>query len=97
MTLTCVTWDYMPDADLPADVRAAHLRYLNDLVDQGVLLVAGPRDDAPGGVLLFAAPVEAVESLLAADPFSTIPLITQTTVVPFQAALAVEGLATTRA
>lgn len=87
MPLTCVTWDYEASATISDEVRAAHLAYLHDLVDRGLLLAAGPRSDAPGGVLLFSAPQEDVSRLLDADPFSSIPLITTTTITPFTAAV----------
>lgn len=90
MNLTCVSWDYDPKVSITDEVRAAHMDYLNELVVHGSLLAAGPRADAPGGVLLFNATPNEVGPLLAADPFAAIPLITATTVTPF--AVAVGGV-----
>lgn len=87
MHLTCVIWDYDPAAEITPDVRTAHLDYLEELVAGGKLIAAGPRADGPGGVLLFGAEAGEIAALLAADPFSAIPLITATTVVPWSAAV----------
>ncbi len=52
--------------------RAEHRVYLNQLVSEGKLLMAGPYTDETGGVIVFEAVDRAeVESMMANDPFTT--------------------------
>lgn len=52
--------------------RARHRAYLHELVERGVLLIAGPLTDDSGGLLIFNADSEeAVRDIMNADPFTT--------------------------
>lgn len=88
MQATTVLWTYATDVEITPQARGAHLEYLETLVTKGQLLAAGPRGDRPGGVLLFA-PLELTEiqQLLADDPFSALPLIVDTQIVPWTTAI----------
>ncbi len=51
--------------------RAEHRVYLNQLVAEGKLLMAGPFADEKGGIIVFEAVDQAeVESMMANDPFT---------------------------
>ena len=65
--------------------RAEHRAYLHNLVEQGLLLVAGPfEDDESGGMMVFEAEsAEAVSELVDADPFTTGGVFATTTIRPF--------------
>lgn len=71
--LYVVTYSYGPAED-QAVHRPAHRAYLNELLEQGLLKVAGPYTDegAPGATLVFEADsAEQVEQALAQDPMNT--------------------------
>lgn len=87
MPITTVLWTYDETVTPSPEVRAAHLDYLGALLADGALLAAGPRSDVRGGVLVFACSVDDVPDLLAADPFSTVPLIRDTQIVPWDVAV----------
>jgi uncharacterized protein YciI len=51
--------------------RAEHRVHLNNLVDQGKLIFAGPFDDESGGLIIFEAVSEKeVREMMDEDPFS---------------------------
>lgn len=51
--------------------RPEHREYLNQLVNEGKLLMAGPFEDESGGLIIFEAVDEAeVQGMVANDPFS---------------------------
>ncbi len=64
--------------------RAAHRVYLREQVDAGRLLMAGPFDDASGGVLIFEAADEGeVRAIMDADPFATGGVFATMEIKPF--------------
>lgn len=96
MSSTLVLWTYCPKTTPSDAVRAAHLAYLDGLVASGDLVAAGPREDRPGGVLLFdGAPGDRLDAMLAADPFSGIGLILDTDVIPWRIAIGAPAAAAT--
>lgn len=51
--------------------RPEHRVYLNQLVSEGRLLMAGPFEDESGGLIIFEATDEAeVQGMMDGDPFS---------------------------
>jgi uncharacterized protein YciI len=57
--------------DSPARLalRPRHREILRELHDGGEVLTAGPFDDGSGSMVVFTAPRERVEEILAADPY----------------------------
>ncbi|GAB2723594.1 YciI family protein [Nocardia thraciensis] len=56
--------------------RPEHRAWLSGLVDRGIVLTTGPYPDGSGALLLFRADdAEAMEKLLAEDPFARQGLI----------------------
>lgn len=57
------------DHELNAQVRPAHLEYLDALYKQGKVVMAGPFTDKKGGMVLYKAETyEAAQQLAEADP-----------------------------
>jgi uncharacterized protein YciI len=51
--------------------RAAHLQYLNLLVERGDLVLAGAFADFEGGMMIFKAEnADAIERIVAGDPYT---------------------------
>ncbi|UUL81346.1 YciI family protein [Sphingomonas qomolangmaensis] len=71
---------------------AAHVAFLSDAFEQGVLVIAGRRVPRTGGVLLFRGEPDAVEAVAATDPFVTSGVATFE-VVAFTASMAAAGMA----
>jgi uncharacterized protein len=64
--------------------RAEHRAYLNRLVDEGSLLMAGPFADERGGLIVFEAEDEAaVRRLMADDPFTIEGVFATTEIRPW--------------
>jgi uncharacterized protein YciI len=64
--------------------RAEHRVYLNQLVAEGKLLMAGPFADETGGIIIFEAVDQAeVESMMAADPFTINGVFATTEIKPW--------------
>lgn len=64
--------------------RAEHRLYLNQLVEQGSLLMAGPFADERGGLIVFEAEDEAtVQDLMANDPFTSNGVFATTEIRPW--------------
>lgn len=89
MTLVLLTY---VDKDMIAAQRPAHLDWIEQAIAEGVMILAGRRDDQSGGVLLFKGLPEHVQPVANTDPFvksggATIEL------VGFPANLAADALA----
>jgi len=83
MPTYAVRYTYDERADVRDVVRPEHRAYLTGLADQGAVLGSGPfaDDDAPGALLVFRADDEdALDALLAADPFAREGLVARTEV-----------------
>lgn len=57
--------------DVRLPLRPAHRDLLQSMVDEGILLLGGPFEDASGGMLLFDASAERVQAYLDSDPYMT--------------------------
>ncbi|WP_315760574.1 hypothetical protein [Sphingomonas sp. Y38-1Y] len=68
MTLVLLTY---VDMDAIERLRPAHVEWIREAIDAGVMILAGRRDDATGGVLLFRGLPEHVEPVAKSDPFVT--------------------------
>lgn len=78
MNLFAVTYAYDDRADERAALRADHLDYLEELVDEGSLLAYGRYADSrpPGALFIYFADSEgAVEAWVAGDPFVAAGLV----------------------
>ncbi|RSM68882.1 hypothetical protein DMH04_46715 [Kibdelosporangium aridum] len=63
---------YTTDRDKLAAVRPAHRDYLRGLVDQGIVVAAGPWADDLGGFVVYQVEDRAqLDKVLAEDPYST--------------------------
>jgi len=64
--------------------RVEHRRYLNQLVEEGSLLMAGPFADERGGLIVFEAEDEAtVQRLMENDPFTINGVFATTEIRPW--------------
>jgi uncharacterized protein YciI len=57
--------------DVRLPLRPAHRELLQELTDEGILLLGGPFEDASGGALLFDATRERVQAYLDSDAYMT--------------------------
>ncbi|MFI6866941.1 YciI family protein [Nocardia sp. NPDC050406] len=59
-----------------AEHRPEHRAWLNNLVDEGVVLTSGPYPDGTGALLIFRSEdAETLANLLPQDPFAKLGLI----------------------
>ncbi|WP_052134927.1 YciI family protein [Sphingomonas sp. 37zxx] len=72
--------------------RPAHVDWLAQGIEQGVVVLAGRQTPPTGGVLLFHGEREAVAALAASDPF-VIAGVATFELVAFTATLAAAGMA----
>ncbi|THJ67740.1 hypothetical protein E8P82_02570 [Arthrobacter echini] len=72
MSIFAVEYVYDPEQeDLRAEHRPEHRGWLEQLVEQGVVLASGPFVDGSGALLVVASGSEAeLNSVLAQDPFA---------------------------
>lgn len=68
MTLVLITYT---DMDAIDRLRPAHVEWIRDAIDAGVMILAGRRDDSTGGVLLFRGLPDHVAPVANSDPFVT--------------------------
>lgn len=82
MSIFAVEYTYDERRDEQDAVRPDHRAYLRGLAERGTLLASGPwAAGDPGALLVFRTDdVQALESLLAEDPFARAGLIASTTV-----------------
>lgn len=83
MSTYAVRYLYDDRDDLRASVRPDHRAYLTGLADAGQLLGSGPfvGGEAGGALLVLVAPDgDALDALLAGDPFAAAGLIAETDV-----------------
>lgn len=70
MALFLLTYGYN-DGDERAKRRDEHLAYLNKLLGEGSLVVAGPHEDGTGGAIVLRADDQAAaEAIVAEDPYT---------------------------
>ncbi len=72
--------------------RDAHVAWIKDAVDQGIMLLAGRRTPPTGGLLLFRGEADAVAAVAATDPF-VVNGVATVEIVPFTATLAMDAVA----
>jgi uncharacterized protein YciI len=68
--LTLVLITYTDKAAIER-LRPAHVDWIAQAIEAGVMLLAGRRDDAAGGVLLFRGAPDQVRPVAESDPFVT--------------------------
>ncbi|GAB4584737.1 YciI family protein [Nocardia sp. NPDC127526] len=86
MPIFAVHYTYT-EATVPAraEHRPEHRAFLNNLVDQGIVLTSGPYTDGLGALILFQAPdAETVHKLLDEDPFQREGLVEARRVAEWQ-------------
>lgn len=57
--------------DVRLPLRPAHREKMTAMVEEGILLFAGPFEDASGGFMIFDADRERVQRAIDADPYLT--------------------------
>ncbi len=72
--------------------RDAHVAWIKDAMDQGIMLLAGRRTPPTGGVLLFRGEADAVAAVAATDPF-VVNGVATVEIVAFTATLAMDAVA----
>ena len=86
MSIVAVTYRYTDDVATRDRVLPEHRRYLRQLADQGLLLVAGPHAEGEprGALLLFRADKAQVAALIANDPFTASAVIASSEIVAWE-------------
>ncbi|WP_448760207.1 YciI family protein [Actinomyces oricola] len=96
MTHVAVLYEYGPDTqDLHAQHAAAHVAFLQRLLDQGILSLSGrlDLDGRPGALLVLAVEVDQATSLLDEDPFWASGVVAQRRVWPWNIVFGADALA----
>ncbi len=76
--------EYAQEPERIAQARPAHRAYLQDLLDQGRLVLAGPFIDGSGALFVYDAPNEEVAARLADDdPFARASLFKRVVMKPW--------------
>lgn len=89
--LCVVLLTYVRPLDEVDAQMAAHVAWLDAGLAQGAFLVAGRRDPRTGGVIVMRGDRDAVERVVATDPFVTGGVATAE-IVPFNASFAATDL-----
>lgn len=77
--------EYSQDKEKVEAARPAHRAYLTGLIQKGQLFASGPFEDGYGALIVYEADSpEAVEALMAADPFYTAGVFVRWTVRPWK-------------
>lgn len=77
--------EYSQDQALVSAHRPAHRAYLTSLVEKNQLFASGPTEDGYGALIVYEADTpEAVEALIAADPFNAAGVFLKWTVRPWK-------------
>lgn len=77
--------EYSQDKEKVDAARPAHRAYLTSLIQKALLFASGPFEDGYGALIVYEADSpEAVEALMAADPFYTAGVFVRWTVRPWK-------------
>ena len=90
MAIFAVTYTYTDDVDTRDRARQEHRSYLGGLAEQGTVLLTGPwaAGELPGALLLFQTDDrEAVEEIVAKDPFTEAGVIEEYAVTEWEPVL----------
>lgn len=93
MAIYTLKYQYVDDAEFVNEHRPEHRKYVQQLIDQGQLLAAGPlvEDDSAGGLLLFSVETkDRVLELANGDPFVIQGVVTSQTVSEWQVVFGTE-------
>ncbi|MDA0289492.1 MAG: YciI family protein [Actinomycetota bacterium] len=95
MTIYAVTYRYADNPEVIAEHRPVHREYIATLLGEGGLIASGRTDggETPSALLLFQADsVDAVKTLLDADPFWALGVIEKREIVEWTVSLGSLGL-----
>ncbi|HEV8013086.1 MAG TPA: YciI family protein [Pontimonas sp.] len=95
MTIYAVTYRYADNPEVIAEHRPAHREYIATLLGEGGLIASGRTEggETPSALLLFQADsVDAVETLLDADPFWVLGVIEKREIVEWIVSLGSLGI-----
>jgi uncharacterized protein YciI len=90
--LCLVVLTYVPDLSAVDAKLDQHLEWLRRQYAEGRVLASGRRNPRIGGVILFCGEKDAVDAIVASDPFVTSGVATAE-VIPFTASMAAPALA----
>lgn len=88
---TLVLLTYVKPIEEIDRLRPAHVEWIGRAMDEGVMLLAGRRTSATGGVLLFRGEPDVVEPVAKTDPFVVEGAATYE-LISFNMSLAAEGM-----
>jgi uncharacterized protein YciI len=78
MAIFAVTYKYIDDPELVNQIRPPHRVWLQELLDQGVLLVSGPMVNRAASLLVFRSDsAEDLNALLDQDPLEVAGVISE--------------------
>ncbi|MCX6485504.1 MAG: YciI family protein [Rhodoluna sp.] len=78
MAIFAVTYNYVDDPELVNQIRPPHRVWLQELLDQGVLLVSGPMVNRAASLLVFRSDsAEDLSALLDQDPLEVAGVISE--------------------
>lgn len=92
---TTVVYEYVPGSEqLRAEHADAHVAFLQQLLDSGILRLSGrlDRGDGPGALLVLAADPEQAVRVLAEDPFWTAGVVGERQVWPWSVVFGAERI-----
>ena len=89
--LALVLLTYVKPIDEVNGHRAAHVEWIEAAIDEGVMMLAGRKTSADGGVLLFRGKADAVEAFAQTDPYVMNGVATAE-VIGFTASLALDAI-----
>ncbi|MEH3159700.1 MAG: YciI family protein [Sphingomonas taxi] len=90
--LTLVLLTYVVPIEQVNAQRDAHVAWIEGAIDEGVMLLAGRKSTADGGVLLFRGKTDVVEAFARTDPYVTSGVAT-IEVIGFAASLTMDAVA----
>jgi uncharacterized protein YciI len=89
--LALVLLTYVKPIDEVNAHRAAHVRWIENAIDESVMLLAGRKNSADGGVLLFRGEADVVEAFAQTDPY-VVSGVATAEVIGFTASLVMDEI-----